>query len=328
MQISEPTKSILANTIVWDNHACMPMRPGDESFLPQLERHRNAGVNMVVVNIYYDLFEPHLAFGMLATLRHWVQNHSSDYVLVDTVADIEQAKKDGKLAIAFDIEGCNAVAENPGMVELFYRLGVRWMLIAYNKNNKIGGGCLDDDCGLTDYGKTVIDEMERVGMLLCCCHTGYRTAREAIEYSTKPVMYSHANPLALCDHPRNIPDDLITACAETGGIININGVRRFLNNDISTENIVRNIDYLVNLVGPDHVGIGLDYVYDQEEYLAHVRARPDIFSGIFKEGDQLFVEPERFPDIAEALLKSGYKEAHVQGILGHNNLRVARQVWK
>ena len=321
-------KQLFEQTLVWDNHACMPMRPGDDTFLPQLQRHRNAGVNMVLINIVFDMFPPHLGFGMLATIRQWVSQHADDYVLVNTVADIEQAKRDGKLAIAFDIEGGTAVSEHPGMVELFYRLGVRWMLIAYNKNNKLGGGGQDNDEGLSDYGKQIIDEMERVGMVLCCSHTGYRTAHEAIEYANNPVIFSHSNPLALCDHPRNIPDDLIKACAASGGVIGINGVRRFLDNDISTDNIIRNIDYLVNLVGPEHVGIGLDYVYDQEEYLEHVRSRPDIFAGTFNEGDQLFVEPERFPAIAEGLLKRGYKEPDIQGILGHNSLRVARQVWK
>jgi membrane dipeptidase len=74
------------------------------------------------------------------------------------------------------------VETHPGLVEIFYRLRVRWMLIAYNKNNRLGGGCQDEDSGLTDYGRLIIDEMERVGMVLCCSHTGYRTAREAMEY--------------------------------------------------------------------------------------------------------------------------------------------------
>src|SRR5208282_4970759 len=104
------------------------------------------------------------AFEMLAAFRQWVSTHANDYVLVDRLTDIEVAKSSGKLAIAFDLEGGNAVAPHPGLVEVFYRLGVRWMLIAYNKNNRLGGGCQDQDCGLSAYGRQIIDEMERVGM--------------------------------------------------------------------------------------------------------------------------------------------------------------------
>jgi membrane dipeptidase len=172
--------------------------------------------------------------------------------------------------------------------------------------------------------------MERVGMVLCCSHTGYRTAREAMEYSRNPVIFSHSNARALRDHERNIPDDLMRACARTGGVININGIGLFLGeNDNSTATLVRHIDYACALVGPEHVGLGLDYVFDRDELDAYLRERPDLFppekgytSGI------ALVEPERIPEIADALLARGYGEQDVRGILGHNNLRVARRVWR
>ena len=322
--------AIFDRTIVWDNHACMPLRPEDDSFLPQLARHKKAGVNVVFLNVSFDLHGPEMAFNMLASIRRWVAAHADEYVLVETVDDIEAAKRDGKLAVLFDLEGGRAVEGHPGLVEVFYRLGVRWMLIAYNKNNKLGGGCQDEDCGLTDYGRQIIDEMERVGMVLCCSHTGYRTAREALEYARKPVIFSHSNPRALKDHERNIPDDLMVACAKTGGVVNINGIGIFLgDNDNSTETIVRHIDYSVQRIGPDHVGLGLDYVFDVEELEEYLRSRPDLFPPSKGYGGGLaMVEPERFPAIADGLAKRGYSEANIQGILGHNNLRVARQVWK
>jgi membrane dipeptidase len=245
------------------------------------------------------------------------------------VADIDAAKLNQKLAIVFDIEGGRAVEAHPGLVEIFYRLGVRWMLIAYNKNNRLGGGCQDEDSGLTDYGRLIIDEMERVGMVLCCSHTGYRTAREAIEYSRNPVIFSHSNPRALWDHERNIPDDLMQACARTGGVVNLNGIGIFLgNNDNSTETLLRHIDYAVELIGAEHVGLGLDYVFDQAELDEYVRSRPDIYPPEKGYGAGIaMIEPERFPVIAEALLRKGYSETDVQGIMGHNNLRVAKRVW-
>jgi membrane dipeptidase len=124
-------------------------------------------------------------------------------------------------------------------------------------------------------------------------------------------------------------------CAASGGVVNINGVGIFLGKDAdgradnSTETIVRHIDYAVNLIGPEHVGLGLDYVFDISELEEYVQRNPQAFPPEARApGSYRQVEPERFPVIAEELLKRGYRETDVQGILGHNNLRVARAVWK
>ena len=171
--ISKHTQQLLDDAILWDNHACMPLRLGDTTFLPQLERCQQAGINVVFINIAMDLNPDGTALNMLATFRYWLAEHADQYILAESVTDIEKAKQTGRLAICFDIEGGRAVEPHPGLVEIYYRLGVRWMLIAYNQNNRLGGGCQDEDSGLTDYGRQIIDEMERVGMLLCCSHTGY-----------------------------------------------------------------------------------------------------------------------------------------------------------
>jgi len=313
----------------------MPLRPGDVSFLPQLERVRKAGVDVISLNVFFDGVDPSETFNLIATIRHWIQQRPAEYLLANTVADIEAAKAAGKLAVFFDIEGGNVVASHPGLVEVFYRLGVRWMLFAYNKSNKLGGGCMDEDAGLTEYGRQIIDEMERVGMVLCCSHVGHRTAREAIEYSRQPVIFSHSNPSAVHKHVRNIPDDLMKACAATGGVVSINGVGMFLGDgpegvgDNSTDTLIRHIDYAVQLIGPEHVGLGLDYVFDVSELEEYVRKNPERFPPAFsRPHSYVQVEPERFPVIADRLLQMGYSEADVQGIMGHNNLRVARKVWK
>jgi membrane dipeptidase len=308
----------------------MPLRPDNDSFLPQLARHKAAGVNLVALNVGIDLCPWEQTFAVLASFRRWIVRHAEDYVLAQSVADIEAAKRDRKLAVIFDIEGGRAVEAHPGLVEIYYRLGVRWMLIAYNHSNRLGGGCQAPDGGLTAYGREVIDEMERVGMVLCCSHTGYRTAREAMEYAKNPVIFSHSNPRALWDHERNIPDDLMRACAATGGVVNLNGIGIFLgNNDNSTETLLRHIDYAVDLIGAEHVGLGLDYVFDQSELADYIKARPEVFPP--EKGysaAMTLIEPERIPAIAEALLKKGYSDGHVRGILGDNNLRVAKQVWR
>ena len=327
---SARARKLLADAIVWDNHACMPVRPGDVGFLDQLERHRLSGASFVSLNVSFDHFPWHFGFKMLATFRSWIKQHPERYLLVNKVSDIRIAKREGKLGVAFDLEGAVAVDDLPELVEPYYVLGVRWMLIAYNLNNRLGGGCQDDDPGLTDFGRRVIDEMARVGMVLCCSHTGYRTAREAMEYSGNPVIFSHSNPRALWDHERNIPDDLIEACAGSGGVVNINGIGVFLgDNDNSTEAIVRHIDYVATLVGPEHVGLGLDFVFDASELDDLVENNPELFPPEKGYGKGLrMVEPERIPEIAERLLQLGWDDNAIRGLLGANNLRVAEQVWR
>jgi membrane dipeptidase len=328
---SDPRLSkIFEASLVWDNHGCMPLRPDDEDFLPQLARYRAAGVDVVSLNVGFDAVPWENTVRILAHFRSWVRRHSDRYALIETVDDIEVARRNGKLAVTFDIEGGGALDGRLEMVELYYNLGVRWMLFAYNKNNLLGGGCKDDDSGLTAFGGEVLAEMERVGMVPCCSHTGYRTTMQVMERARGPVIFSHSNPAALWPHRRNIGDQAIKACAATGGVVGINGIGLFLgHNDASTETIVRHIDYVVQLVGPNHVGIGLDYVFDQEELETFVRKNPEIFPpSEYGNAPQAFVRPEQLPEIVEHLSRLGYDEAALSAILGGNHLRVARQTWR
>ncbi|MFY8086932.1 MAG: membrane dipeptidase, partial [Rubrivivax sp.] len=167
--------ALMRRSIVWDNHGCMPVaRPHDTSFLPQLQRYRAAGVCAVMLNVGFgDMgIEDHVR--TLASLRHWIRSRPDEYILISTAEDIERAHATGRLAVGFDIEGANAVADQPSLVSLYHDLGVRWMLLAHNNSNRVGGGCQDDDGGLTAFGREVISEMERVGMQVCCSHTGHR----------------------------------------------------------------------------------------------------------------------------------------------------------
>ena len=328
--ISTEAQQILNGSLVWDNHGCMPLRGHDTAFLPQLKRYHDAGVNVVSLNVGFDAMPWENTVLVMANFRHWVREHSNDYLLIESTDDIERARNEGKLGVCLDLEGGCVLNDQLSMVELFYDLGARWMLIAYNQNNSLGGGCQDDDKGLTAFGRTVLDEMTRVGLVACCSHTGYRTTMDVMEYSTVPVIFSHSNPLGLWEHKRNITDDAIRACAGTGGVICINGVGIFLGeNDSRTETIVRHIDYVVQLVGPEHVGLGLDYVFDMEELNEYVRQNPETFppEGGYADGVK-FVEPEQTPEIADALLKLGYAEGDLKKILGENHLRIAKQVWK
>ena len=328
--VSTEVADLISTSMVWDNHGCMPLRPDDYSFLPRLQQYRDAGVNVAFINAGFDLMSWENTVAMLASFRHWIGAHPDDYCFADSVVNIEKAISENKLAVGFDIEGGVSLNGQLSMVELYYELGVRWMLIAYNNNNLLGGGCQDDDPGLSDFGRRVIDEMERLGMVVCCSHTGYQTTMEVMEYANNPVIFSHSNPLALWQHKRNIRDDAIKACADSGGVIGINGLGSFLGkNDSSTQTFVRHIDYVAQLVGPRHVGLGLDYVFDMEELDEFTLNNPKMFPP--EEGygtGENFVQPAQVPEIAAELLNLGYSTGDVQAILGENHMRIAKQVWK
>jgi len=320
----------LADMLVWDNHGCMPLRPLDESFLPQLWRYKQSGVDVACLNVGFDAIPWEITVQMAAQFRHWLRRHPERYLQVETVADIQRARSEGKLGVLFDIEGGCALNGQLAMVELYYDLGIRWMLIAYNSNNDLGGGCQDEDEGLTAFGREVIREMERVGMVVCCSHTGLKTTMDVLEMASNPVIFSHSNPRALKDHYRNITDEVIKACAATGGVVGINGIGHFLgDNNNSTEILVQHIDYVAQLVGTDHVGLGLDYVFDISELEEYLAKYPQIFpqeEGIAT-GFNL-VRPEQLPEAAKLLLRRGYSESDLGKIMGGNHLRIAEQVWK
>jgi membrane dipeptidase len=139
------------------------------------------------------------------------------------------ARQAGRLAVSFDIEGANAIGDQLPLVSACHHLGVRWMLIAYNRSNRAGGGCQDDDTGLKAFGRDVVREMERVGMVACASQQP-GTEPPPTSSGWPPSRWSSGpcNAHALVPHPRNIPESLTEACAQTGGVVGVNGVGLFL----------------------------------------------------------------------------------------------------
>ena len=323
--ISNQAQQIHDDALVWDTHACFPLNPNSD--LSELKRYSDSGVNFVSLNIGMDMDSFENVIQVLARFRNYITAHPDQYVLASTVKDILEAEESGRLAIAFDLEGSDPLLGNMNLVSFYYDLGVRQMLLAYNKDNRASGGCMEGNIGLTDFGKDVIREMNRVGMVVDVSHMGYRATMEAFEVSSSPVIFSHSNPKALRENARNISDEQIKACAQTGGVIGINGIGDFLGGT-SSELIVQNIEYVMNLVGPEHVGIGLDYVVDKQELIEYIEGHPDVYPPDKFSDYASFVEPEQFPEFTELLYRKGYSEQIIRGILGGNFLRVAKEVWK
>jgi len=327
-RVSERAAALHRSALVWDDHGGFGYSKA--SALEGLERWRVAGIDYLSINAGYDVMPWTQTLEAVSQYRHWIRTHPETLVQVETVDDIHRARKDGKLAVAFDLEGMNALNGDIGMVDLYYRLGVRQMLFAYNRNNLAGGGCHDEDIGLTEFGREVIREMNRLGMVVDCSHCAYRTSMEAIEASKSPVIYSHANARKLCDHERNIWDDQIKACAATGGVIGVTGVGIFLGPKGPTvEHLVEHIDHMVELVGPDHVGFGMDSVlHSHKPHQSFTRSRVYWPERQYPDSGSGYVPPEDAPRLTQALLDRGYSEQNIRGILGENFLRVAKTVWK
>lgn len=313
--------------IIWDNHACMPLR-ADPTFLPQLERLRHAGFSMVSLNVGMDHTPAEDILRVMRYFRDWIAEHPADYLLAGSTEDIAQAAGSGRLAVAFDLEGAGSLAHRPELLSVYADLGIRWIGLAYNRNNGIGGGCHDDDQGLTALGKSLVRSIQAAGVVVCLSHCGWRTARDVLEEAGSPVIFSHSNPHALAKHGRNIPDELIRSCAKSGGVVGINGVDLFLGSAATADRIAHHVAYVADLVGSDHVGLSLDYVFDQEELRAYLRAHKDRWSpSLGYHEDIRIAPPECLPFIVDALRAKGFSELEVDGILGRNWLRVAGVCW-
>jgi len=306
--------------------------------LKELERRRKLGFTYVSLTVGgpYDHADELLRF--MAQERRWIESLPDRFRFAENTDDIRQARRDGCLALGFHLQGTSPLDGDVALVQAYYRLGVRHMLLAYNTRNLAGDGCLEsEDNGLSGFGRQVVSEMNRIGMLVDCSHTGYRTSWQALEHSASPVIFSHSNARAVRDHPRNLPDDLIKACAAQDGWIGITGVGRFLKDpqDNSTEAFIGQLEYVGNLVGPRYVGIGLDHIFVGEERnqevleeLAGGGSWGKTLSALDPPPPYTWVQPEQIASLAEALAGRGWADADIRGVLGENFLRVAQAVWK
>jgi membrane dipeptidase len=322
--------SLYERSLIWDGHS--GFSPDPLADLNNLQIWRRAGINYLSIDVGYDVMPWEDTVRTLANFRHWIGEHTDDFTIVSNVHQVRQAKRDGKLAITFDIEGANALDGRIEMVEFYHQLGVRQMVLAYNRNNLAAGGCHDEDTGLTEFGRQVVDELNRLGMFVDVTHCGYRTTMDTFEHSDRPVIFSHSNPKVLCDHERNITDEQIRACAATGGLIGLVGLGKFLADDISPENFANNISYVADLVGPEHVGITLDYAFDVDApSAANVFERHPTYwpaSQGYGTGTKQYLAPGQLIDVTEVLLRRGMSEHDVAGVLGENFSRLATEIWR
>ncbi len=274
----------------------------------------------------------------LAAWIHRFDTHAETLAQAGSVADILQAKEQGKTGVVLGWQNASPIENDLNRLALFHRLGVRIIQITYNERNLVGNGCYErTDDGLSNFGQDVVREMNRLGMLIDLSHVGDRTTLEAAELSEQPVACTHANARAFFDHPRNKTGDALRLITERGGVIGANAFPPFLRNGFESTllDYVDAIDDLVERVGIDHVGIGTDYTQNQPKaffdwIFSQQGTKPGDASGVYPENllhPAGMETPDSLSNVASELMNRGYAAQDVSKLLGGNWLRLFRQVW-
>jgi membrane dipeptidase len=253
-----------------------------------------------------------------------------------SVQDIERAKEQGKIALIFGFQSAEPIEGNVDLLKVFHALGVRIVQLTYQRRNLVGDGAGErTNCGLSSFGVKVVECLNKLKMVVDLSHAGERTSMEAMEVSKEPVVFSHAGMRGVFDHTRNLSDVQVKALAERGGVIGIVGYSTFLSHQAaekgaSMEDYLDHVDYAVNLVGVDHVGIGLDSRPDtiiQEDVEASARAHPSLGVTAPMRYRYVIRSITDTVDITKGLVARGYSDQEIEKILGLNFLRVFRRVW-
>lgn len=280
----------------------------------------------------------------IAMWNERLTRRANELLLITSVEDMERAKYEGKLGILFHFQGSSPIERDLGLVEIFYKLGVRVMQLTYNVKDFVGDGCEETcDGGLSDFGRKLIGEMNRVGMLIDLSHTGHRTSMEAMEVSESPCVISHSGCHAVYRSNRNVPDDQIKAVAAGGGVMGVTAFPPCVSADTQStmDQLMDHFDHVAGLIGANNIGFGSDYFTAQEPYGTPEHAKEvyqnSIDSGrwkaetyppppyIFPQGIET---PDKLANLTRALLEREYSKNEVQGILGRNFMRVYKEVWK
>ncbi len=270
----------------------------------------------------------------IAEMKGLIREHGDLLTLVRGVEDIRRAKAEGRTGVILGFQNAHAFEDRLESIEAFADMGVRVVQLCYNTQNLIGTGCYERDGGLSGFGREVIAEMNRVGIMVDLSHVGGLTSREAILESKKPVCYSHCLPSGLKPHPRNKSDEELRFIADHGGFIGVTMFPPFLRRGIAAtvDDYVEAMDYVIARVGEDCVGYGTDFTqgYDQAffDWITHDKGRyrrlTDFGTILNPEGIRTIGET---PNLTAAMQRAGWSESKIRKVLGENWLRVFGEVW-
>ena len=276
------------------------------------------------------------ALQFFASWNGFIASVGDHFTRIDSAADLKRVKKSGKIGVILGIQNSEHF-RRPDDVDLFRALGQRVSQLTYNARNLIGNGSTERrDEGISDFGVSIIERMNKVGMAVDVSHCGDRTTLDAFEISKKPVLITHSNCRALVPrHPRLKTDEVIKKVGEAGSVFGITGVRMFVKGDEPTtvEHVLDHFDHVRKLIGPQHLGVGSDidlYGYDAMPPELNRQLRSG-YKGSYSFREKIDIEglnhPKRMFDLTEGLIRRKYSDAEIEGILGGNFERVLGQIW-
>jgi membrane dipeptidase len=368
--ISERTHKLHFSSIVLDTHDDTTQRFFTNTFdiakrnpdgHVDIPRMREGGMNAIFFSIWIDgrIMGPQAvqkALDQIDAVRENAWKNSKDMVLARTAEDVRRAHKDGKIAALMGVEGGHMIGNDIRMVRIFADLGVRYMTLSHFYNDEWADSSTDKPAhnGLTDFGKDIVREMNRQGMLVDISHVSDKTFYDALEVSKAPLIASHSSCRALCNHVRDMSDDMIKALAAKGGVIQINYEKSFIDQtykdayDQQTGGVVQHLSELTKNCNNDEACISREMAKIQAKLTAegklphvswerivdhidhavklagadHVGLGSDFDGADMPEGME---DASKLPTITEALLRKGYSDADVRKILGENTLRIMEQ---
>lgn len=241
--------------------------------------------------------------------------HSDILKICLNAEDVRQTENDQKIAVIVGVEGLKFLQGIEQLRDL-YNKGLRHAILTWNETNQYGGGAADNSQGLTEAGIQLVQEMERLGIIIDLAHANEKTYFDILRHTTKPVIVSHGNCKSLCRHNRNYTDQQLLALKRRGGVLGIAAVPNFIaeySDDQTIENMAKHIDYAVKLMGIDHVGLGLDICHYLGGEFAHVRVKG--FEEIDNIGNLLFY-----------LKMMGYSDEDIEKIKYKNFMRIVEQI--
>jgi membrane dipeptidase len=299
---------------------------------PVLQASGVTALHLTVAQPYYTWRQT------LASIAHYttvITRLGPTRIQIARTADaIREAKQCHRVAVIGGLQNLAPIGENLQRLTQLSQLGIRILQLTYQSQNRIGAGCnVKHDQGLTRFGEQVVAEMNRLGLLIDLSHVGPLTSMETIERSKAPCAFTHTCAHALFAHVRNKTDEQLHALAEKGGVIGVAAYSPFYHRQRrpTLDDYLKQIEYIVDLVGVNHVGIGLDLVFDRDPvYHAQVKQRyPEVVTSfhwdtIYPVGLESITQ---LPNITRGLVQHGYSDQEIVKILGANLLRLFEQVW-
>lgn len=299
-------------------------------WIPEL---REGGVNVQVVPLFCDPDPPEGALRrtleLLGAVRREARRNPDQVAICGHRGEIDAALDEGKIALVLALEGALALGADPGMIEIFFDLGVRMASFTHMGRSFFADGSAEEDSAgrLTRAGVAALREMEGLGMLFDCSHLSARGVGHVIEIATRPVVASHSSARALFDHHRNLEDGALRAIAATGGVIGVNLLACLTDpSHPSVERVVDHLAHLAEVVGVRHVAFGSDFVREIHDDLV-----PPHFDVTSEGLDSRLPVPglyasRHLPHLTKALSARGFGEGEIRAILGENWMRVFGEV--